>query len=555
MTTRRISRTTVWLAAAFLAWILAAATSAAIRLTFERAPVVHVRWAASADERMRAQLEQRFGLTGAQHDTGRTWMYFLTAPFPENIQALVESPAIEDTHHIDRLQFRVSPSTERRGPYISTAPATRWVPPVLRASVVMLVLAGITAFGVALAPAVARYSVRVFSRRTVQQAADALRRPSTWGVIALGAGLILLWTQYFAHLREGAEEYAPFRVGDWLVSYSAGFVRRGLPGSPILALTAWLDVPPQRVVLWIQAGLYTVFSLLLLWLARNRRLNIWFLAFVMSPAGLLFPIYDPGVVGRKDLLFLVAFALYALWMPRPDRRWVGLTTFALGVAITLSHELFFFFTPYFFIMRLLHTRQDVAIRRFVPELSLFAGSLAALILVSTAGADMHGEAQCAVLLGRGFNEQLCDGILRYPITTIPEAMKAVADAIRQWSYLPSYPIAAALAALPLVPLFASMRRGAPRWFLPACIAAFAFTLLMFAIALDWGRLLNLHVTALAIVLVTFVLEDRRTPGAMFGVRARWLQVAIVLAVSVYLTAWSVRHCCDHPLRAGVFEQD
>lgn len=555
MSIQRISRTTFWLSAAVLAWILAAAASAAIRLTFERAPVVHVRWAASVDERARAELQQRFGLTGAKHDTGSTWVYFLISPSAGNIQALVESPDVEDTHHIDRLRFRVSLSAEHRGPYISAEPATRWIPPVLRASVVVLIVAGMAAFGLALAPAVARVSVEVFSRRTAQQAADALRRPSTWGVIVLTASLVLLWTQYLAHLREGVEEYAPFRVGDWLVSYTAGFVRRGLPGSLILTLTAWLDVPPQRIVLWIQAGLYTVFSLLLLVLARNKRLNIWFLAFLLSPAGLLFPIYDSGVAGRKDLLFLVAFALYAWWMPRPGRLLSGVTAFALGAATTLAHELFFFFTPYFFVMRLLHTRDGPTIRRFMPELSLFGGSLVALVLVLTIGAELHGEAQCAVLLGRGFNEQLCDGILRYPITTVGEAVNAVMDAISQWGYLPGYPIAAALAAFPLVPLFASMRRAAPRSFLFASIAAFAFTLPMFAIALDWGRLLNLHVSAVAIVIVTFLLEDRRTPGSMFGVRTRWLQVAILLGVSVYLTTWSVRHCCDEPLRAGLFEQD
>ena len=555
MTPRSISRTTFWIAAALLAWILAAATYEAIRLTFERAPVVHVRWAASVDAPTRAQLQQRFGLTGAQHDSGRTWAYFLTSPFPDNIRALVESPAVEDTHHIDRLQFRLSRSAPQRGPYISAAPTTRWIPPVLRAAILMLIGAGIAAFGVALAPSAARVYVGVVSGTTARQAADALRHPSTWGVIVLAVSLALLWTQYVAHLREGAAEYAPFRVGDWLVSYTAGFVRRGLPGSPILALTAWLDVPPQNVVLWIQTALYTVFSLLLLVLTRNKRLNIWFLAFLLSPAGLLFPIYDPGVVGRKDLLFLVAFALYAWWMPRSDRLWVGATTFALGAATTLAHELFFFFTPYFFVMRLLHARQDLTIRRFVPELSLFGGSLLALALVSTVGAELHGEVQCAVLLARGFNEQLCEGILRYPITTVGEGFSVVANAMRRLGYLPGYPIAAALAALPLVPLFASMRPGAPRSFLLASIAAFAFTLPMFAIALDWGRLLNLHVMALAIVIVAFLLEDRRAPGSMFGVRARWLQVAILLGVSIYVSTWSVRHCCDQPLRAGLFEQD
>jgi hypothetical protein len=207
-------------------------------------------------------------------------------------------------------------------------------------------------------------------------------------------------------------------------------------------------------------------------------------------------------------------------------------------------------------MRLLQSRDDPTIRRFVPELSLFGGSLVALIFASTIGAEMHGEAQCAALLARGVNEQLCDGILRYPIITVPEAMDAVRNAISQFSYLPGYPIAAALAIAPLLPLFATMRVRLSRTLVLAILATFLFTLPMFVIALDWGRLLNLHVMALAIVIVTFLLDDRRaTPGSMFGVGNRWLQVAILFGLCCYLSAWSVRHCCDKPLRAGLFELD
>jgi hypothetical protein len=42
----------------------------------------------------------------------------------------------------------------------------------------------------------------------------------------------------------------------------------------------------------------------------------------------LFPLYDPAVAGRKDVLFFVAFALYAWWMPGPQRRWADALAFA-----------------------------------------------------------------------------------------------------------------------------------------------------------------------------------------------------------------------------------
>jgi hypothetical protein len=305
-------------------------------------------------------------------------------------------------------------------------------------------------------------------------------------------------------------------------------------------------------VLWVQVALYTLFSLLLFILARGKRLPLWWFAFLFSPAGLLFPLYDPDVVGRKDVLFFLVIALYAWWMPQPSRRSAGVVAFGLGAVTTLSHELFFFFTPYFFVMRLLHTHAPLTPRRFAPELSLFAGSLVALLLVSTIGADMHGEAQCAVLLGRGFNEVLCNGMMRYPVTTIGGSIEIVKGAIRVLGYLRDYPIAAGLAALPLLPLFLSARGAPPRAFLLGSAAAFAFTLPMFAIALDWGRLLNIHVIALSIVIVTFLLNDRELPAAAVGVRSQGLRVAILLGILVYASTWSIRHCCNEPLRAGLF---
>ena len=114
-----------WLRAAVMAWALAAASYGALRLNFERAPAVHVRWSAAVDARARAALETQFALADGIYDSGQTWVYLLTSPTPANIQALVQSPAVEDTHHIDRQQFRVSAEAPRRGPYIGRGPASR----------------------------------------------------------------------------------------------------------------------------------------------------------------------------------------------------------------------------------------------------------------------------------------------------------------------------------------------------------------------------------------------------------------------------------------------
>ena len=105
--------------------------------------------------------------------------------------------------------------------------------------------------------------------------------------------------------------------------------------------------------------------------------------------------------------------------------------------------------------------------------------------------------------------------------------------------------------MPLLPLFASIERRVPRTAVVAVIAALAFTLPLFVTVLDWGRLLNIHAMALSVLIAAFLLGDRRTPGSAFGVTAPWLQIAILLMIGLYLTGWSIRHCCEAPLGGGL----
>jgi hypothetical protein len=329
-------------------------------------------------------------------------------------------------------------------------------------------------------------------------------------------------------------------------------------------------------VLSLQTVLYALLFVLLFLLTWRKRPNVWFLAFLFSPAALFFPLYDEAVIGRKDVLFFAAFALYAWWMPRPASRWASAAAFVLGAAVTLAHEMFFFFTPYFFAMRLFHTevrlnadtttaggtqadfrrgtrsvRLQADLQRFAPELSLFAGALIALLLVVTIGADLRGAAQCAGLLARGFDKDLCTGIMEYPVSTIGASLQETAATVRAEPYLRDYSIAAALAALPLLPLVSSTERRVPRTAVLSFLAALVFTLPLFVLVIDWGRLLNIHAMAISVVIAAFLLDERTAPGSAFGVKPAWLRIAIVVIIGLYLAGWSMRHCCEAPLGGGL----
>jgi hypothetical protein len=72
-------------------------------------PRVHVRWIGGLGEADRVALQDRYALeNGAPTDDESTWRYTLGDRSRDNIRALVEDPAVDDTAYIDREALTVS---------------------------------------------------------------------------------------------------------------------------------------------------------------------------------------------------------------------------------------------------------------------------------------------------------------------------------------------------------------------------------------------------------------------------------------------------------------
>src|SRR4051812_30233030 len=138
-------------------------------------------------------------------------------------------------------------------------------------------------------------------------------------------------------------------IADWLINYSAGFVRRGLCGSIILAVSDIFSIQPQFIAAFIQALLYIAYLSILLVILWRKKINAWYLVLLLSPITLLFTAYNTTGMGRKEILLYAIFSVYILYL---DRKKVVsdfsiiVFTVALGIA-TLFHELIFFYSPYF----------------------------------------------------------------------------------------------------------------------------------------------------------------------------------------------------------------
>ena len=92
-------------------------------LNGDPAKYVHVRWSPEITPAERRQLERRFDLREEQGE-GQSFGYDLLDDSPGNIRALLEHPAVDDTHDLDRARFAVSESAENADS--RTGIAWRW---------------------------------------------------------------------------------------------------------------------------------------------------------------------------------------------------------------------------------------------------------------------------------------------------------------------------------------------------------------------------------------------------------------------------------------------
>lgn len=75
--------------------------------TAEPTKVIHVRWGPAVDAAARATLEKALQLTNPVHTEGNTFAYDVLDPGPDAIRQLVQHPAVEDTHEVDRDNFQL----------------------------------------------------------------------------------------------------------------------------------------------------------------------------------------------------------------------------------------------------------------------------------------------------------------------------------------------------------------------------------------------------------------------------------------------------------------
>lgn len=346
-----------------------------------------------------------------------------------------------------------------------------------------------------------------------------------------------------------ANSWSGWGVGDWIINYDLGFVRRGLSGEIMRWISNSLKIKINWSVYFIQCFAYVSFIFLFLYGLKNKIISFWFFLLCFTPGFLLFTYYDGMAVGRKEIAL---YALFALWINLKIKNKINvISTLLVGCVLfllTLMHESFFFYSMYFYLVACLgnsDSRTKLSTSIIVPS-----ASAAALLITFLFAKTIDGSLICADLVSHGLSKNICDGVISYGnVKPVAEIQRYIINL--NFQNIKDIILILGVVIIPNLLYLVSVsdnyynRRKFVLWNIVLILISFP----LFIIAIDWGRWVSMHITLSVMSLVIF-LESKPNPSdthqKLFIFKEKFIYLLMALMIFiVFTTFYSIQHCCNN----------
>jgi hypothetical protein len=339
-----------------------------------------------------------------------------------------------------------------------------------------------------------------------------------------------------------------YPIADFLINYSQGFVRRGLPGEIILLLARVAHMPPPWMTVVMQTAVYACLLRGIYVLAKPLRRDMIWYAMLFSPATLPLMILVPGNAVRKEMLLHIALVATIFLVQRKTKALtLSFAVAAMFAALVLSHETLGCCFPYFVAAIAIGYSSVRSAIKITAVPFVIAGVLEVLVRRHMGTLPM-AIGICKSVGGKwvGANDSynLCAGAIGH-LTWTPAMYRA--EELANLHYWPYYSLLYVMAMAPLVAAIVVLYRRDHLRFdakviaCTAVVCAFA-SLPLFYFAIDWGRWIWMQTICLLLVVLMAAQRARGfqanaiTPA--IGQGKPWRKVALA-ATFLYCFGWTM----------------
>lgn len=317
----------------------------------------------------------------------------------------------------------------------------------------------------------------------------------------LYAGIVTLFVVFIKALWTARAISDPYTQGDWLIHFQdGGFKRRGLSGSFFFFIQDFTNVQLQWLVFIFQLFVIILFGFFLFRLINKKTIEINYILLFFSPVTMLFYVYNPAIIGRKEILL---FLIFCLFVSLVSNKAISNTVYNILVVLiavaAFFHELIIFYVPYFILAKRIFTASS----EYSFDIKLGFVVVLVLLCLYFFGSEINNGNSLRILSNRGFvvKKDYC-GIFCWDI----KPAGYIYDNIYSYAtYILSF-------VYGLILLFLNIRKNKllnDRNTIKLFGLAIVYSLPLFFLATDWGRWINIHFV-LSLIIITAGLNKETT---------------------------------------------
>ena len=360
-----------------------------------------------------------------------------------------------------------------------------------------------------------------------------------WIFIVIGA-----WHQVGFH--EG------FNIGDWLINYEGGFVRRGFVGECLYLLARLTGVTPVIYLVIFQGIIFAVYFYYSWRMLKEKSDLVKYAFLIFSPFLFTFAINSQAGGYRKEIIYFAVLSYvtyaYSFFDSKKFERVFSLVLLFYPLVI-LTDELGLVILPLLFALyweKLKMPRGKILLR---PVLLLLLNGFF-FLLVFFHHRVSHEQVDNIVrsILSVGYDPHGSGAIGALGATTSSN-MKDTFHSIVYAHYFSVYPLALFLCSLAFVSLGSELRQSLrSRPLFLGLLFSFFLLIPVYIIANDWGRWTYILMVEIFMVIVA---EDKDSQGErLLSSRLKWQQVKLpvfiifVFALMSYSAFWYLPHVLE-----------
>jgi hypothetical protein len=358
-------------------------------------------------------------------------------------------------------------------------------------------------------------------------------------------GIFILIAFYFSALANWLhyEAHNSHTMGDWLINYQSGFIRRGFLGECVYQLSMYSKWSAGLIVFYLQLIFYFLFFIFtyLSILKQKQLYSHWLLIF--SPFIFYFQVLDPQGGFRKEIIVfsILAFTVWAANKFSPKRLEVIIYFILLFYPLViLSHEMLAICLPYILIIYFL--KVPLTKKRLLYLIALSSIS----ILTFLACINDHGSSSNIISIMKsldivGYEIYDDQGSIHWLDRSAAYTFNEVQYHLENSSFFTIYIFCSLMSLLAFIPLFQKIRQFLKnKIVLLLLLIVFVCSIALCAVAFDWGR--YLYIQLVSLFLTTLVI-DKNIKETKYSGNLIFL---FVLSI-IYFSIWHIPHVGGQPM--------